>query len=156
MVVDKKILVYEKKLYAGWADMDFNFHMKSTAYSDKSGDVRMMFFSEHGFPMDEFVRLKIGPVVQKEDFEYFREVRLLEELRVTLSMAGLSQDCSRWILRNEFYRNDEKCVTRINTHGGWLDLNLRRLVFPPEKLQVALNLIPKTEDFQELKGIIKK
>ncbi len=40
--------MYSKTLYAGWGDMDFNSHMRNTAYLDKSGDVRMMFFSENG------------------------------------------------------------------------------------------------------------
>ena len=55
--------MYTKKLYAGWADMDFNSHMKNTAYLDKTADVRQMFLIEHGFPMEEFLRLRIGPVV---------------------------------------------------------------------------------------------
>jgi acyl-CoA thioester hydrolase len=28
--------MYEKKLLAGWGDMDFNAHMRNTAYLDKS------------------------------------------------------------------------------------------------------------------------
>ncbi len=42
--------MYSKTLFAGWADMDFNSHMRNTAFLDKSADVRMMFFSENGFP----------------------------------------------------------------------------------------------------------
>jgi acyl-CoA thioester hydrolase len=38
--------MYKKTLYAGWADMDFNSHMKNTAYLDKTADVRQMFLSE--------------------------------------------------------------------------------------------------------------
>jgi acyl-CoA thioesterase FadM len=48
-----------------------------------SADVRMMFFAEHGFSMEEFVRRKLGPVILKDELEYFREVRLLETFRVT-------------------------------------------------------------------------
>ena len=40
---------FERTLYAGWGDMDFNSHMRNTAYLDKSGDIRMMFFAENGF-----------------------------------------------------------------------------------------------------------
>jgi len=43
--------MYEKTLYAGWGDMDSNRHMKNTAFLDKSADVRMMFFSDNGFPV---------------------------------------------------------------------------------------------------------
>jgi acyl-CoA thioester hydrolase len=37
-------------MIAGWGDMDFNAHMKNTAFLDKSADVRMMFFSERDLP----------------------------------------------------------------------------------------------------------
>jgi len=35
---------------------------------------------EHGFPMEEFLRLRIGPVVMKDEVEYFREVGLQQEI----------------------------------------------------------------------------
>jgi acyl-CoA thioester hydrolase len=28
--------MYKKRIYAGWADMDFNAHMSNTAYLNKS------------------------------------------------------------------------------------------------------------------------
>jgi len=68
--------MYTKTLYAGWADMDFNSHMKNTAYLDKTADVRQMFLIENDFPMEEFLRLRIGPVVMKDEVEYFNEVYL--------------------------------------------------------------------------------
>ena len=56
--------------------MDFNAHMRNTAYLDLSADVRMMYFAEHGFSMREFETLKIGPVILKDEIEYFRELKL--------------------------------------------------------------------------------
>jgi acyl-CoA thioester hydrolase len=70
--------MFERRFVAGWADMDFNSHMRNTAFLDKSADVRMMFFSENGFSMDEFIRRKIGPVIRKDELEYFKEIRLLD------------------------------------------------------------------------------
>jgi acyl-CoA thioester hydrolase len=139
--------VYEKTLYAGWGDMDFNSHMRNTAYLDKSADVRMMFFAEHGFPMTEFVARKIGPVIMKEELEYFREVGLLAALRVTLSLAGLSDNGARFVIRNEFFR-EGKLAARVTSAGGWLDLSARKLVVPPEALLNALRALAKTDDFQ--------
>ena len=147
--------MFEKQIVAGWGDMDFNSHMRNTAFLDKSADVRMMFFSEHGFPMDEFIRLKIGPVVKKDEIEYFKEIRLLEEFRVTLSIAGLAEDGSRFLLRNEFWRTDDKLAARITSAGGWLDLSLRKLIAPPEALLTALHSLLQTEDFQNLPSSVK-
>ncbi|HMK37357.1 MAG TPA: thioesterase family protein [Desulfomonilaceae bacterium] len=142
--------MFEKKLYASWGDMDFNSHMRNTAYLDKAGDVRMMFFSEHGFPMSEFARLKIGPIITKDEIEYFREVSLLDELKVNLEIAGLSDDGSRWLMRNEFFCSDSKLAAKVTSVGGWLDLAARKPVPPPEKLLVALRSLPRASDFQKL------
>lgn len=147
--------MFEKTLVAGWGDMDFNSHMANTAYFNKGADVRMMFFAEHGFPMGEFVRLKIGPVILREEIEYFREIRLLDEVRVTLSVAGLSEDASRFRIRNEFFRPDGKRAARLESSGGWLDLTSRRLVVPPPGLVSALRSIPHTEAFEPLPSSLR-
>ncbi len=147
--------MYEKKLYASWGDMDFNAHMRNTAYLDKAADVRMMFFSEHGFPMSAFLRLRIGPVITKDEIEYFREVNLLDELKVNLSIAGLSEDGSRWLVRNEFFRPDGKLAAKVTSMGGWLDLSARRVVPAPKKLLEALKVLTKTSDFQQLETRVK-
>jgi acyl-CoA thioester hydrolase len=147
--------MYEQKLIAGWGDMDFNAHMRNTAYLDKSADVRMMFFAAHGFPASEFSRLKIGPVVQKDEIAYFREVNLLEELRVTLAIAGVSRDGSRWLLRNEFFRADAALAASVTSAGGWLDRTARRLVPAPKALHEVLDALVRTEDFQDLPTSIK-
>ncbi len=142
--------MYAKVLVAGWGDMDFNGHMRNTAYLDKPADVRMMYFSENGFPMTEFVRRRLGPVVMKDEVEYFKEVGLLEQLRVTLSNAGLSEDGSRFRLRNEFFRSDETLAAKVTSAGGWLDLSTRKLVVPPDGLLRALQSLARAEDFEVL------
>lgn len=142
--------MYEKTLYASWGDMDFNSHMRNTAYLDKSADVRMMFFSENGFPMSEFVRQSIGPVITKDEVEYFKEVGLLQEVKVTLAIAGLSEDGSRWWMRNEFLRADGKLAARVTSEGGWLDLRARRFAAPPPELLKVLQSLPRTGDFEGL------
>ncbi len=147
--------MFEKVLFAGWGDMDFNSHMRNTAFLDKSADVRMMFFVENGFPIAEFIRRKLGPVVMKDEVEYFKEARLLDPLRVTLLLAGLAEDGSRFSVRNEFWRGDGELIARVTSAGGWLDLATRKLVIPPEALLAALRSLTPTEDFQVLASSIK-
>ena len=147
--------VYSQTLFAGWGDMDFNSHMKNTAFLDKSADVRMMFFAEHGFPMAEFSRLKFGPAIMKDEVEYRREVGLLQEIHVTLAVAGLSEDGSRFLLRNEILRPDGTLCARVTSAGGWLDLAARKLVAPPKALHDALMLLPQTSDFTVLPSSLR-
>ena len=141
--------MYEKTLIAGWGDMDFNSHMRNTAYLDKSADVRMMYFADNGFPMSEFMRLKLGPVVMKDEVEYFREFHLLDEVRISIMLAGLSEDGSRMIIRNDFYRKDT-LAARVTSTAGWFDLANRKLVCPPADLLQALRAIAHSDDFQAL------
>lgn len=147
---------FERVFHVRWGDMDFNAHMKNTAYLDISGDVRMMYFAEQGFSMREFERLKIGPVVMRDELEYYREMRLLESFKVNLLLAGISADASRFKFRNEFFRDNGKIVARITSAGGWLGHVERRLVAPPGQLaQVIMNL-KRSEDFQELDSSVRK
>jgi acyl-CoA thioester hydrolase len=139
--------MYAKRLYAGWADMDFNSHMKNTAYLDKAADVRQMFLIEHGFPVDEFLRLRIGPVVMKDEIEYFKEVGLQEEIFVTCALAGHAPDGSRFRLRHEVFRRDGKLSARVTSAGGWMNLVERKLIVPPLTLLAAMSLLEKTQDF---------
>ena len=147
--------MFEKQMVAGWVDMDFNSHMRNTAFLDKSADVRMMFFSEPGFTMDEFMRRKIGPVIKKDEIEYFKEIRLLEEFRVSLSIVGLAEDGSRFLLRNEFWRTDGQLAARVTSTGGWLDLSLRKLVAPPEALLSCFRSLLQDENFENLPSSVK-
>jgi len=141
--------MYEQTLIAGWGDMDFNSHMRNTAYLDKSADVRMLYFASCGFPMSEFMRLRLGPVVMKDEVEYFREFQLLDEVRITMSLAGLSDDGSRMKLRNDFYRKDT-LAARVTSTAGWFDLNARKLVCPPENLLAHLRGLTHSDDFEAL------
>lgn len=143
--------MFERTLMAGWGDMDFNSHMRNTAYLDMSADLRMLYFADHGFPMSEFMRLKIGPVVMKDEVEYFREIHLLEQVRVTMMIAGLSEDGSRMKLRNDFYRGDV-LTARVTSTAGWLDLAVRKLVAPPEGLLRALKEADRSDDFHALQS----
>jgi len=141
---------YEKTLYARWGDMDFNGHMKNTAYLDASADVRMFFFSEHGYSMREFEQLRFGPVILGDDLEYFRELRLLDPVRVTFEASGFSEDYARYRLVNQFYRVDGQRVARVTTHGLWLNLDTRKGIAPPDELRKVLEQIHRTENFEVL------
>jgi len=145
--------MFARQMVATWGDMDFNGHMRNTAFLDKAADIRLMFFAEHGLPIEEFGRLKIGPVVRKDELEYFKEIRLLEEIRVTLSAAGLSDDGARFLVRNEFWRMDDTLAARVTSWGGWLDHQARKLVVPPDGLLAALRAMPRTDDFQVLRAL---
>lgn len=143
---------FTHRFEVGWGDLDFNGHMRNTAYLDLAATVRMMFFRACGFEMAEFERLRFGPVVLKDEVEYFRELKLLQPVVVGIELAGLNADGSRFRLRNTFHTEDGKLVAKVTSTGGWMDLNARRLGPPPGPLRETLERMRRAEDFEEMKG----
>ena len=141
---------------AGWADMDANAHMANFAYLNKCVDARMGFFKQLGFPVSEFARRRIGPVVRRDELEYHREVGLLEPITVTLALAGMAPDGSRFRLVNEILKSDGRLAARIRSEGGWMDLVARKLIAPPDDLRAALAAMPQTAEFEILPSSIRK
>lgn len=148
--------LYAKQFLAGWGTMDFNGHLANTAYLDLAADARMAFFAEHGFLPSELRRLGIGPVMRKDEIEYFREVNLHDVVTVTCAVAALSVDGSRFVLENEIWSAAGERAATVRSTGGWLDLRVRQLTAPPQSLLAAFNRIPRTPDFIELPPISRK
>ena len=141
---------YAKEFLAGWGSMDFNGHMANTAYLNVAADVRMAFFAEHGFPPSEFRRLALGPVVRKEELEYFREIGLHDTVTVTYAALAMSADGARFVVENEVWSADGERAATVRSTGGWLDLRARKLVAPPSTLLAVFAQVPRAPDFVEL------
>ena len=142
-------------IVAGWGDMDANAHMANVAYLNKCVDARMSFFEQHAFPVSEFAKRRLGPVVRRDEIEYFREVALLEPITVTLMLGGIAPDGSRFRLINEVIRADGKLAARVRTEGGWLDLTTRHLIAAPPEILAALQGLPRVEDYEELPSSLR-
>jgi acyl-CoA thioester hydrolase len=136
--------------------MDANAHMANVAYLSKCVDARMSFFKQQGFAVTEFARRRIGPVVRRDEIEYFREVGLLEPITVTLELAGLALDGSRFRLRNEILNGEGKVAARVTSEGGWLDLARRKLIAPPTDLLEALRAMPQAGEFEQLPSSVRQ
>ena len=147
--------MFETTMVAGWGDMDLNGHVRNTASLDRAATVRMLYFAENGFPISEFARHGLGPVIRRDECEYFRELRLLDSCRVTLAAAGMSDDGSRFALRNEIWRVDGVLAVRVTSTGGWLDHATRRLIRPPEALLAVMRTLRRTDDFAILPSSVR-
>ena len=147
---------YSKEFLAGWATMDANGHMGNTSYLDMAADVRMAYFADHGFPPTEFRKLGLGPVVQKEEIEYFREIGLHETVTVTHAVLAMSPDGMRFTLENELWLANGERAAVVRSTGGWLDLSARKLIAPPPALFAVLDQAPRAAGFVELPARKKK
>src|SRR5262245_17860304 len=141
---------YAKEFLAGWGSMDFNGHMANWAYLNVAADVRMAFFAEHGFPPREFRRLALGPVMRKDELEYFREVGLHETVTVTYAVLAMSPDGARFVVENEILSDVGERAATVRSTGGWLDLRERKLVAPPAALLEIFQQVPRAPGFTEL------
>jgi acyl-CoA thioester hydrolase len=130
--------------------MDFNGHMANTAYLNLAADVRMAFFAEHGFAPGELRKLAVGPVIRKDEVEYFREVGLHETVTVTYAVLAMSADGARFVVENEIWNAKGDLAATVRSTGGWLDLRGRRLVAPPPPLLAAFAQSPRAPGFVEL------
>ena len=148
-------VVFDHPFRVGWADVDFNAHMRNSAFLDRASDTRMLYFDSIGLGVAKLIEMRLGPVIMRDELEYMREFRLTEEFRVQHQIAGLAEDCSRYRIRNTFLKSDGKMAARITSTGGYLDLDQRRLVAPPLHVQELLRAIARTDDFEELPSSIK-
>ena len=133
---------FRKTFFARWADMDYNAHMKNTAYLDYSGDVRMLYFQEHGFGMSEFGKRGFGPVIFQDELRYFKEIQLLENFSVTLALVSLSEDGMKFAFQNDFFRNDGKKSATVISHGAWFDKTARKVIPAPQELIDLIKTLP--------------
>jgi acyl-CoA thioester hydrolase len=147
---------FEKTYHVSWAHLDSNGHMANTAYLDIVVDARFMYFTECGFPPSEFARLRIGPVVRRDEVDYYRELHMLQPMRVNFLLAGISDDASRFRIVNEVRRDDGELAARVTSQGGWFDLAERKLIAPPQKLADAMRGLDRTEEFEALSSSVKK
>ena len=147
--------IFERQYTVGWTDVDPNGHLANTSYIGFAVNTRVAFFEANGFGPREFVRHQLGPVLKSDLVEYFREVTMLEAVRVTVENGGHSEDGSRFRVVNNIYKADRTHAARIISIGGWLGLKERRLIEPPEKLKDAWLRLARTDDFEELRSSVK-
>src|SRR6266508_1369445 len=95
---------YTKIFIVRWSDCDVNGHMRNTAYSEYGIETRLGYLAEHGFPWARFAELGLGPVILREELDYFRELRLGETVEVDFTQLGLSPDGRRWRVQHELWR----------------------------------------------------
>lgn len=141
---------YAREFLTGWGMMDSNGHLANTAYLNLAADVRMAFFADHGFPPTEFRRLAIGPVIRKDELEYFREIGLHDTVTVTHAVLAMTADGARFVIENEIWSAKGERAATVKSTGGWLDLRARKLIAPPAELLAAFVQVPKSPDFAEL------
>ncbi len=92
----------------------------------------------------------MGPVVFYEHMYYFKEVLPGKPLRVSLEVAGISQDGKFFAFNHDFYDGEGKNVAHCEMMGGWISLKSRKLTALDDELLVIFNGVEKPANFRIL------
>lgn len=146
----QKPYMYSKSFEVRWSDLDANWHLANSAYTNFMSHTRMSYFYDNGFTPLAMKEAGIGPVVFYEHMYYFREVLPGPPIRVTLELKGLSKDGMFFEFLHNFYDFTGKHKAQCEMMGGWIDMKARKLCSLQGDLLEATMAVEKAEDFRWL------
>lgn len=139
---------YQVTFATKWSDFDPNRHMRHTAYNDYAAEVRVRYFTEQNFSIQEFSKHNIGPILFTEETSFRKEIHIGENISVNIKIAGLSENNERWKIVHEVFNEAGKLSAVIKVYGAWIDLIKRKLITPPIEAQNLFLNVDKTADFE--------
>lgn len=120
-----------------WDDVDPNQHVRHTVFLDYAAHVRLSYLNQKGFDANYFKKHFLGPILFKEQIEFFKEAFMMEEVSISLIIGDVSETGHKWEMLHEVKRGED-LLAKVQVWGAWLDLKTRRVAPPPEDLQKAL------------------
>ena len=133
-----------------WADFDPNNHMRHSAYNDYAAEARVRLFNQQGLSLTEMNKIRVGPVLFREETNFKKEIGLGENISVEVFLSGLSAKGDRFKFHHKIYRQDGQLAAEIDILGAWMDLERRKLTSAPENIQRVLDGLERTESFEEI------
>lgn len=142
--------MFLKEFEVRWSDVDANRHLANSAYINFMSHTRMDYLVKLGFDHKSLAVNNIGPVVFYEHMYYFKEVFPGKPVRVSLEVAGMSEDGCFFEFRHNFYDYKGRNVGYCEMMGAWISLKTRQLTpLSPEMLE-RFSDKERTEDFRFL------
>jgi len=141
---------YSKSLDIRWSDLDPNFHLRHSVYYDYGAYCRVSFLEEFGLTHSIMQELKFGPILFREEAVFRREVVLGDALKINLRLTKARKDFSRWSIRHEIIKNEDKVAAVITVDGAWINLVLRKLATPPPEVIDVFSKMEQSADFEWL------
>lgn len=141
---------FVKEIQVRWSDLDPNAHLRHSVYYDWGAFCRVTFLVEHGLTTELMQRLKIGPILFREECVFRRELRLGDKVRIDMQLKKAKRDYSRWTITHTITKNDDVISATITVDGAWLDVVARKLAQSPPEVSTVFDAIPRTSDFEWL------
>ncbi len=134
-----------------WSDFDANKHMRHTAYNDYAAETRLRFFNTHNVTTALFEKINIGPILFSENTIFRKEIRMNEDLSVSLFLQASSTNGERFKMLHYIYNEKGEIAAEILIYAAWLDLKTRKLTLPAKTISNSLTKLTKTSDFEIIK-----
>ena len=138
---------FTQNIQVRWSDLDPNGHVRHSVYFDYGAQVRIAYLQEQGFGINWMKSNGIGPVLFREEANFYRELNSGDELVIDVRLSGLSDNHNKWSMSHRILRGDKVCAT-IDLDGAWLNLQTRRIAPPPKELVEQFEALEQTEDFR--------
>ena len=139
---------YIKQIDVRWADLDPNFHMLHSKYYDLGAYVRMCMFYDFGITADEIRTGGASPILFREECSFRREIGFGDKVSIDAELVKMKKDASRWTIRHQILKGDDKLSATIIVDGAWIGLETRKLTIPPTSFIDAFSKFPKAQDFE--------
>jgi acyl-CoA thioester hydrolase len=141
---------FKRDIQIRWSDIDANFHLRHSVYYDWGAFCRMEFLTEQGLGMKEMMKLKIGPILFREEAVFRKEIHYGDAVTMNLRLLRSKKDFSRWSFQHQVFKNGDTLCAVITVDGAWMDVVQRKLASPPEEVHHAFEKIPLAEGFEWL------
>lgn len=142
-----------KVFYEGqvlWSQIDANVHLRHSAYADFCAQARSNMLNQLGLSLSEFSKMKIGPILFREELNYHREISLDEYIKVTVEISKFNRKNSRFSFRHEIFKQNGVRAAVVVVDGAWMNLVERKLAAVPDAWLPILDKIPRSEDYVEI------
>ncbi|HEY8544076.1 MAG TPA: thioesterase family protein [Acidimicrobiales bacterium] len=123
------------------SDLDPNGHVRGPAYLELADHARWEWVRAAGIPIEELLGAGVGPVNLETTLRFVHELRTAEPLDVTVVPVWGDGRTSR--VTQELRRRDGTVVATVESVGGLLDLERRRLVTDPQAVWRRLATHPE-------------
>ena len=104
-----------------WSDFDPNKHMRHTAYNEYAAEVRIRYFRDQNFSIEEFTKHNIGPILFTEETSFRREIHVGENISVDFKLSGVSKNNERWKITHRVFNEQGELSAIIKVYGAWID-----------------------------------
>ena len=141
---------FNRTVQIRWSDLDPNFHLRHSVYYDWGAFCRVEFLNEYGLTAEVMAQLQFGPILFREECVFRKEIRLGDVVTMNLQILKSKKDFSRWTIQHQIMKNENVLAANLTVDGAWINVALRKLTSPPEKVFEVFNQMPRAEGFEWL------